>query len=214
MWDDPSVDWSEADLVVIRSTWDYTERREDFLAWAAGIPALANPLPVLSWNSDKTYLRELASAGLPVVPTDWAEPGEDVDLPAGRDFVVKPAVGAGSMGAGRFSATDPDAHAAARRHIARLHELGRTVMVQPYLDGVDQAGETALIYLGGAFSHAIRKAPMLPEPVVYDVARGSHPRPLRGREHHLPRAQRGRACRGCASAGRGAGRARTPVRAG
>ena len=173
VWDDPSIAWSEADLVVIRSTWDYTERRDDFLTWAADRPALANPLPVLTWNSDKTYLRELASAGLPVVPTEWAEPGEDVDLPQGRDFVVKPAVGAGSMGAGRFSGADPDALASARRHVARLHAIGRTVMVQPYLEGVDEAGETALIFIGGRFSHAIRKGPMLPEPVVYEVARGS-----------------------------------------
>ena len=173
VWDDAGVAWSAADLVVIRSTWDYTERRDDFLAWAAGLSAVANPLAVLEWNSDKTYLRELAAEGIPVVPTAWAAPGEDVDLPVDRDFVVKPAVGAGSMGAGRFSATDPDAHAAARRHIALLHELGRTVMVQPYLDGIDQAGETALIFIAGVYSHAIRKAPMLPEAVVHGVARGS-----------------------------------------
>ena len=173
VWDDPSVSWSDAELVVVRTTWDYTDRREAFLAWAAGLSVVANPHAVLAWNSDKVYLRELADEGVAVVPTAWAAPGEDVELPAGRDYVVKPSVGAGSMGAGRFSATDPDAHSAAREHIAHLHRLGRTAMVQPYLDGIDQAGETALIFIDGAYSHAIRKAPMLPEAVVHTVERGS-----------------------------------------
>jgi glutathione synthase/RimK-type ligase-like ATP-grasp enzyme len=173
VWDDPAVDWSEADLVVIRTTWDYTQRREEFLAWAAGLARVANPLPVLEWNSDKTYLRELATAGVPVVATQWAGPGDDVDLPSGTDFVIKPAVGAGSMGAGRFAADDPDTPQAARRHIRSLHDLGRTVMVQPYLHEVDEFGETALVFIGGAYSHAIRKASMLPKPVVYRVGEGA-----------------------------------------
>ena len=173
VWDDAGVAWHEADLVVVRSTWDYTPRRDEFLAWAAGQNRVANPAPVLAWNSDKTYLRELAGAGIPVAPTAWAAPGTAVDLPSGTDFVVKPAVGAGSVGAGRFAGDDRDAFEAARRHVEALHDLGRTVMVQPYLDGVDDYGETGLIFIGGAYSHAIRKASMLPEPVVHGVKAGS-----------------------------------------
>jgi glutathione synthase/RimK-type ligase-like ATP-grasp enzyme len=71
--------------------------------------------------------------------------------------VVKPSVGAGSRGVGRFR----DA-AAAAAHVAVLHDVGRVAMVQPYLDAVDTAGETALIYFDGAYSHAIEKGPMLP----------------------------------------------------
>jgi glutathione synthase/RimK-type ligase-like ATP-grasp enzyme len=186
VWDDPDVAWNEADLVVIRSTWDYTPRRTEFLAWAATLARVANPVPVLAWNSDKTYLRELAEAGLPVVPTSWAAPGEAVDLPAGTDFVVKPAVGAGSVGAGRFAADDPAAPDAARRHAAALHALGRTVMVQPYLGQVDEHGETALVFIGGVYSHAIRKASMLPEPVVHTVNAGT-PRELFVAERITPR---------------------------
>jgi hypothetical protein len=78
VWDDPSVDWSAADLVVVRSTWDYARRHDEFLQWAGSVPQLANPAPMLEWNSDKTYLRTLAEAGLPVVPTTWYVPGDDV----------------------------------------------------------------------------------------------------------------------------------------
>jgi glutathione synthase/RimK-type ligase-like ATP-grasp enzyme len=164
-WDDPERDWSVAPAV-IRSTWDYTLRRHDYLAWIARVPNLFNPAPVVLWNSDKTYLRDLSAAGVPIVPTSWADPGQEVVLPESEEYVVKPSVGAGSRGVGRFLAGQDDA---ALRHAASLHEAGRTVMVQPYLAGVDTAGETALIYFDGVFSHAIRKGAMLPQHAVHGV---------------------------------------------
>jgi glutathione synthase/RimK-type ligase-like ATP-grasp enzyme len=157
VWDDASVDWAAFDLVVVRSTWDYAERRNDFLAWAESLPRVLNALPVLRWNTDKRYLRELGDAGVPVVPTQFLAPGESFDPPE-RRFVVKPAVSAGA----RYSASyEPDQAGEAGEHVARLHGMGRTVMVQPYLDGIDSGGETALICLGGAYSHTVRKAPLL-----------------------------------------------------
>jgi hypothetical protein len=166
VWDDPAVDWSAFDLAVLRSTWDYPADRHRFVAWAESVPRLANAVDVVAWNSDKRYLRDVVAAGVPVVPSEWSDPGEPVDLPIG-EFVVKPSVGAGSRGVGRFG---PGGHAAARSHVAALHDIGRAVMVQPYLADVDTAGETALIYLDGAFSHAVRKAAMLSEVTVHDVA--------------------------------------------
>jgi hypothetical protein len=165
---DPAVDWSAFDLAVLRSTWDYPGDGRGLLASAGSVPRLANAADVIAWNSDERYLRDVAAASVPVVPTDWSDPGEPVDLPTG-EFVVRPSVGAGPSGVGRVG---PGAHAAARSHAAALHDAGRAVMVQPYVADVDTAGETALIYLDGAFSHAVRKAPMLPEATVHDVAPG------------------------------------------
>jgi glutathione synthase/RimK-type ligase-like ATP-grasp enzyme len=155
VWDDPSVDWTAFELVVVRSTWDYAERRDAFLAWARPLPRVLNDVEVLTWNTDKHYLRELDRAGVPVVPTRFLEPGERFEPPEGR-FVVKPAVSAGS----RHSASYGNGEDAGS-HVARLHGMGRSVMVQPYLDAIDQSGETALIYLGGSYSHAVRKAALL-----------------------------------------------------
>src|ERR1043165_3423528 len=88
VWDEPGVDWSRFDLVLPRSTWDYAERRDGFLAWAASVPRVLNPLAVLEWNTDKQrYLTDLDSAGVPIVPTAFVEPGGALDPPAGR-FVV------------------------------------------------------------------------------------------------------------------------------
>lgn len=154
-WDDPRSE--QADLVILRATWDYIERLDEFLAWAHRVPNLLNTVPVVEWNTNKTYLMDLATAGVSVVESEFFGPDDTLHLPAG-EVVVKPSVGAGSFGAQRF--TD---HASARAHAASLQETGRTVLVQPY-DARIEAGETALVFLGGKQSHAFTKGPILPPP--------------------------------------------------
>ncbi|MDH5822978.1 hypothetical protein QFW77_08245 [Luteimonas sp. RD2P54] len=169
-WDDPSVGWSRFDLVLLRSTWDYALRRAEFLDWCGRVAActrLLNPAPILEWNTDKHYLADLAADGLPVIPCTFVEPDAE-PIPAlqafleggGHDdgFVVKPAVGAGARDAQRHTAQQ---EVAAAGHLARLLDAGRSVLLQPYLAEVDRHGETALVYLGGTFSHAARKAALL-----------------------------------------------------
>jgi hypothetical protein len=169
-WDDARADWGRFDLVVPRSAWDYAERLPEFLAWAeqvALLTTLVNPLSVVRWNTDKHYLGELARAGAPVVPTWYVEPGEDpgsrldgvLAADGRRELVVKPAVGAGSRDARRHARAD---RAAILAHLAPLLAAGRSAMLQPYLESVDTSGETALMYIDGRFSHAIRKGALLP----------------------------------------------------
>ncbi|PPK92627.1 hypothetical protein CLV92_11356 [Kineococcus xinjiangensis] len=160
VWNDPAVDWRRHDLVLVRSTWDYVLHREEFLAWARGVPAISNPADVLAWNTDKHYLLDLQRAEVPVVPTLFLEPDEPFAHaePAGAaEVVVKPVVSAGARDTGRFRAGSAEAVDLARH----LHGQGRAVMVQPYQSRIDEAGETALLFLGGEFSHAVRKAPLL-----------------------------------------------------
>lgn len=166
VWTDESIDWSSFDLVVIRSTWDYTENRDAFLAWTASVEQvsrLLNPADLIAWNSDKRYLRELEAAGIPIVPTQFVEPGDaDWLIPADcADYVVKPAISAGSRDTARYAA-DGD-RSVADAHVRGLLDAGRVVMIQPYLDAVDTVGETALIHMAGEFSHSICKGAMLPE---------------------------------------------------
>lgn len=157
VWDDPAADWSSYDLVVIRSTWDYTPRRDQYLAWCdrVGAARLHNPPAVIRWNTDKRYLADLDAAGLPVVPTTFLEPGSPLVLTDGP-CVVKPTVSAGSRDTARH-----DHARAAAEHARELLDAGRVVMVQPYLAEVEEAGETALLFFDGAYDHAIRKGPML-----------------------------------------------------
>ncbi|MEV5575171.1 hypothetical protein AB0L06_34470 [Spirillospora sp. NPDC052269] len=153
IWDDPSADWSSYDLTVIRSTWDYIDRPAEFLAWAEALPRVANPAPVLRWNTDKRYLRNLAEAGVPTVPTLW----DPDDLPDWDEFVVKPAVSAGSRDTARWKRGAEDDQA--RAHLSALR--GSPAMVQPFLSAIDTEGETALVFCDGEFSHAARKSPIL-----------------------------------------------------
>lgn len=158
VWDDASVDWAAAELVLIRSTWDYSWRRDDFLAWARSVgPALLNPVEVLEWNSDKRYIGDLRAAGLPVVPTLFVAPGGALPM-VESEVVVKPTVSAGSRDTARFEGKDEAGWMAL---IGAIHRSGRTAMVQPYLSSVDERGETALLYFDGVYSHAIRKGPIL-----------------------------------------------------
>jgi glutathione synthase/RimK-type ligase-like ATP-grasp enzyme len=154
-WDDAAVDWAGYGLAVVRSCWDYAWRLEEFLGWAGSVPRLRNPAAVLRWNVDKTYLRELQRAGLPVVPTVW-DPADAAALPDAREWVVKPSISAGSRDTARWSSADD-----ALAHAASLTAAGRTAMLQPYLASVDDLGETAMLFIGGAFSHAVRKGPLL-----------------------------------------------------
>lgn len=169
-WDQPGIDWTAFDATVIRATWNYTARYDEFGKWVSSVPRLYNPAPVVLPNTDKCYLASLAEAGLPVVPTTVLPPGAEPVLPASGEFVLKPAIGAGSRGAGRFDAALPDTAEQAAEHLRQLHAAGRTVLLQPYLDAVDTAGETALVFFDGVFSHAIRKGPMLDPQARYPMA--------------------------------------------
>ncbi|MER5404070.1 hypothetical protein [Streptomyces sp. NPDC002769] len=175
-WDDPAVDWADFDLVVIRSTWDYSWRVAEFVVWAervAKLTRLANPAAVVRWNTDKRYVGELAAAGVATVPTRYLAPGDPADLPGDHEYVVKPTSGAGARLAARYR---PEERETALRQLARMHEQGLTAMVQPYLRGVDTSGERALQFFGGRFLHAARKGAVLEPGTAYDADKVPHPR--------------------------------------
>lgn len=155
VWDDPEVDWKSYDAVVIRSCWDYTDRRNEFLNWTRSVPVLQNPAPVIAWNTDKVYLREVAAVGMPIIDTYW-NVREGDDIGDHEEWVCKPSISAGSRDTARW--TTPEEVFA---HSSELVAAGRTSMVQPYVQSVDTDGETAMIFLGGEFSHAIRKGQLL-----------------------------------------------------
>jgi glutathione synthase/RimK-type ligase-like ATP-grasp enzyme len=127
------------------------------------VPWVLNPLEVLEWNTDKErYLADLAARGVPVVPTEFVAPGAELE-PPDELFVVKPAISAGGRNSARFDPADADA---ARELVARIHAADRTAMVQPFLGEHD---ETALVYIDGAYSHAVRRRVPLPATEARDV---------------------------------------------
>lgn len=178
-WDDPDVDWSEPDVVVVRSTWNYHPQRDAFLAWAdrvAAVSVLHNPADVLRWNTHKSYLLELEERGAPVVPTAWLARGDRIDLAllaASRgwvEVVCKPAVGAGSDGV---------VHLPAEEGQAALDALvaAGDAMVQPFVSTVRTHGELSVIVLAGEVSHAVWKRPA-PGSILVQVEHGGVYEPL------------------------------------
>lgn len=166
-WDDRTVDWAAYDRVVLRSAWDYPQRLAEFLSWldeVTQVTELVNPPALVRWSLDKRYLAELEAAGVPITPTVFVAPGDRAVFPDG-DFVVKPAVGAGSRDAASYGTAD---HAAAAAHVARLHAAGQVVLVQPFLKSVPIDGEWPLVFFDGRFSHAASKRVDLPRAGAVD----------------------------------------------
>jgi len=118
---------------------------------------LENPFDVIKYSTDKHYLADLETRGVRIVPSVFCDVGQEPAFPDG-DFVVKPCVGAGSIDAERYESADIDG---ARRHVAALHEKGRDVLIQPYIESVDVVGERALIFVDGKYCHAMTKPAML-----------------------------------------------------
>ncbi len=163
-WDDAGTDWSAFDLAVIRSTWNYHRHLDAFTDWlerAAHDTLLVNPASVVRWNLHKRYLRELEAAGLPIVPTAFADARTPFDLArtldhhGWTDIVIKPCVSAGSARTRRYTeGRSPDAAA----FLASITERD-DAMIQPFVPSVADGGERSAIWIAGEPTHAIVKQP-------------------------------------------------------
>ncbi len=182
VWDDPSVDWTAASVIAVRSTWDYIARPEKFLAWAASLPQerLLNGADVFAWNIDKSYLTRLR--GVPVVPTRLADDRESLGA-AVSEFgtaVVKPRIGAG--GAGVLVVDDPtDVRLGLDfvDHPALPAARGPWV-VQPLVESVRTVGEISVFVIDGVAVAQVDKVPHGDEIRVHEhYGGGSVPASLR-----------------------------------
>ncbi len=148
VWDAPGIDWASFDAVVIRSTWDYHTRFDEFLAWLDRLEQAGarvwNPLPVLRWNANKSYLRDL---DVPRVPTVYVPRSGDVGA---------------AMRANRWKRAVVKPNVAATAFETRVIEHGgiadRDVLVQPFVEAI-AGGEWSIIFFGGRFSHSVLKRP-------------------------------------------------------
>jgi glutathione synthase/RimK-type ligase-like ATP-grasp enzyme len=161
-WDDARVDWRQARLVVLRSTWNYPRRAQDFLRWVedtAAVTTLLNPPEVVRANIHKSYLLDLERRGVAVVTTRLVRQGDAAPLSAVADgwerVVVKPAISAASLDTIRVDRAD---FARGEEHL-RMIVSARDALVQPYQASVEGSGERALVCVDGMLTHAVRKHP-------------------------------------------------------
>jgi glutathione synthase/RimK-type ligase-like ATP-grasp enzyme len=160
-WNDESVDWSEASMTIIRSTWDYHEQLPTFLEWierASAVTALFNPAPLVRWNTDKRYLLDLHRAGVATVPTvafDTCEAAHIAPALASSgwsDVVLKPAISLDGHGVHRATIGAASMETA----LVALADAG-PLIAQPFMPRIIRTGELSLAFIRGAFSHAVRK---------------------------------------------------------
>ncbi len=164
-WDRTGVDWRQYALVVIRSTWDDQHHAERFLAVLDEIERLgvrlANSSEIVRWNMRKSYLRELASRGIEIVPTFWREalaPGELLPLfeeLRSAEGVIKPVLSANAQGAWRLDA----GRAQALAPEIEAYFAVRPLMMQPFERGIVEEGEFSMTYFNGVHSHSVLKVP-------------------------------------------------------
>jgi glutathione synthase/RimK-type ligase-like ATP-grasp enzyme len=163
-WNDSFLPFERADLVVVRSTWDYFDAATAFEAWLQRLRAVSgvvcNAPSLMLWNSNKKYLLDLAERGAPLPPTRLSQPNADslvaaMDEMALSEAVVKPVIGAGGSGLNIIRRDDPasiDYAAAALQHEG---------LVQPLIPEIRTLGETSCTFFGGEFSHAVVKRPAI-----------------------------------------------------
>ena len=186
-WDDPEINWSVFDAVLLRTTWNYAWHRAEFVEWLwriSGQTRVLNRPRVAEWNSHKGYLADLERAGVPIAPTVWLDQGQGADMASImaeqgwlRGF-IKPVFGQTARETLPFD-VDADGLALAQRHVDRLLP-DESLMVQPYLARVETEGEYSVIYVEGRPCHGTRKIPVamiaaevhleLEEPLLYGRA--------------------------------------------
>lgn len=171
------VDWSGYDACLLRSVWDYHDHPAAFDQWlneVSGQTRLINPPEVVRWNQHKNYLQELQDFGITMPSTLWLtnDTTEQQWLawceehPADQYF-LKPLVGADSAGTMKFT-PDQAGFQRANRHLQEWLPKGG-MMLQPFIESVQNFGETSAIYFGGTFSHAVRKIPQSGDYRVQDT---------------------------------------------
>lgn len=162
VWDDPAIDWSQYGIVLLRETWDYHLRLDEFLEWVdrvAGVTRLFNPASLVRWNAHKGYLRDLEARGVPIIPTIWLSKGSHADYAAlireaeWQKAVIKPMVSASAFETRLFGAGQADE---AQAHLDRLLPE-RDLMVQMFIESVHSYGERSLMFIQGAFTHSVRR---------------------------------------------------------
>jgi len=164
-WDMPGIDWRRYEIAVIRSTWDYQHRPEEFLATLDRIERfgtrLENSLDIVRWNMQKTYLRDLAVRAVATLPTLWRQrldPGELLplfDAMQSEEVVIKPVMSGNAQGAYRLDRMQ------ARAQVAEIeaYYAARPLMMQPFEPAVVTEGEYSLFYFNGEYSHCVLKVP-------------------------------------------------------
>jgi glutathione synthase/RimK-type ligase-like ATP-grasp enzyme len=163
IWDDPAVDWSQFDLLILKSPWDYFDKIDAFYAWLDKLEQLQvrvlNPIKTVRWNADKRYLLDLQEQGVKIVPTVWLERGSAFD--AAQVFeqlksdkvIVKPAVSGGAKNTFALTLAQAEAETSDINKLLQQESF----LAQPFVEEIKTKGEWSFLFFNGEFSHSVLK---------------------------------------------------------
>ena len=161
-WSDPKFDWSSARALMFRTTWDYFERYSEFEPWLASVSKtciLINSAEIINWNIDKHYLKDLMSAGLNVAPTEFIKRNTSTNLKSlfkktgWTEAVLKPAISGGAWNTYRLSPNSAQSHESIFSELLSTEDM----LFQEFLNDIVAFGEISLMFMGGNYTHAVRK---------------------------------------------------------
>jgi len=161
-WDNPSYEWQQTKSVLFRTVWDYFERFDEFWDWLEQVKTktrLINSYELIKWNIDKHYLRDLKNNGIQVVPTYFADRGNNISLQEianlndWKHIVIKPAISASAFNTYKITNDEIEQKEQLFHELLQTHDM----LVQPFFPTISELGEASLMVFGGKFTHAILK---------------------------------------------------------
>ena len=161
-WDNPSYKWQETKSLLFRTVWDYFERFDEFWEWLEQVKTktrLINSYELIKWNIDKHYLRDLKNNGIQVVPTYFADRGNNISLQEianlndWKHIVIKPAISASAFNTYKITNDEIEQKEQLFHELLQTHDM----LVQPFFPTISELGEASLMVFGGKFTHAILK---------------------------------------------------------
>jgi len=161
-WDNPSYEWQQTKSVLFRTVWDYFERFDEFWDWLEQVKTktrLINSYELIKWNIDKHYLRDLKNNGIQVVPTYFADRGNNIclqeiaNLNDWKHIVIKPAISASAFNTYKITNDEIEQKEQLFHELLQKHDM----LVQPFFPTISELGEASLMVFGGKFTHAILK---------------------------------------------------------
>jgi glutathione synthase/RimK-type ligase-like ATP-grasp enzyme len=161
-WADPSFDWTTARALIFRTTWDYFDRYSEFAPWLARVSKsclLLNSADIIKWNIDKNYLQDLMSAGLNVAPTEFLKRDTPTTLSSlfektgWSEAVLKPAISGAARHTYRLTPASAPSHESIFSELISSEDM----LFQEFLNDIVAFGEISLMFMGGNYTHAVRK---------------------------------------------------------
>ena len=161
-WDNPSYEWQKTKSVLFRTVWDYFERFDEFWEWLEQVKTktrLINSYELIKWNIDKHYLKDLKNNDIQVVPTYFADRGNNISLQEianlndWKHIVIKPAISASAFNTYKITNDEIEQKEQLFHELLQTHDM----LVQPFFPTISELGEASLMVFGGKFTHAILK---------------------------------------------------------